>query len=68
MDKDALIGIAIYLACDDAKKPKKRKKRFWVKEWLTKKNSFSDHNLLKELQLSPAPDFLLATTFFNSRR
>jgi len=57
MDKDALIGIAIYLACDDAMKPKKRKKRFWVKEWLTKKNSFSDHNLLKELQLSSPSDY-----------
>jgi hypothetical protein len=40
-----------------AKKPKKRKKRFWVKEWLTKKNSFSDHNLRqkKDKQDSTAP-------------
>lgn len=32
MDKDTLIGIVIYFACDDANKINKRKKRFWVNE------------------------------------
>lgn len=54
MDKDALIGIAIFLVCDNVKKTK-RKKRFWVKQWFKKSNTLSDHNLI--LQLSSPSDY-----------
>ena len=45
MNKEGIIGIAIYLACDKTKKTK-RKKRFWMKEWFKKRNTFSHHNLI----------------------
>lgn len=56
MNEEGIIGIAIYLACDKTKKTK-RKKRFWMKEWLKKRNSFSHHNLLDEVRLSSPSDY-----------
>jgi len=56
MNEEGIIGIAIYLACDKTKKNEK-KKRFWMKEWLKKRNTFSHHNLLDELRLSSPSDY-----------
>lgn len=56
MNKEGIIGIAIYLACDKTKKTK-RKKRFWMKERFKKRNTFSHHNLLDELRLSSPSDY-----------
>lgn len=43
MDEEAIIGIAIYLAKDKINKTKKRKNRFWTKEWFKKKKKKKEH-------------------------
>jgi hypothetical protein len=57
MEEDALVAIAIYLACEKKKKKKKKEKRFWMKEWFKKRHTFSHHNLLDELRLSSPSDY-----------
>lgn len=50
MEDDALVAIAIYLACE-------KRKRFWMKEWFKKRRTFSYHKLLDELRLSSPSDY-----------
>jgi len=52
MEEDALVAIAIDLACEK----KEIRKRFWMKKWF-KRHTFSHHNVLDELSLSSPLDY-----------
>jgi hypothetical protein len=52
-DLDAAACVVVALLT----KPKKRKKRIWMKEWLKKRSEFTHERLLNELRTSEPNDF-----------
>ena len=51
----AIVVVVAYVVAE-LEKPK-RKKRKWVKQWLTKRNELSHNALMKELSLEPGDWF-----------
>lgn len=51
IEEMCLIATAVVLAVGEKKK--KRKRRIWVKSWLSKRDIYSHVNLINELKLQP---------------
>jgi hypothetical protein len=56
-EEEACIAIILSFVCANEKK-KKRKKRFWMKNWFRKRARFTHHNLLDELLLTLPADYM----------
>lgn len=58
-EDDVIALLAIYVCTEDdnIKKRKKRKQRFWMKEWYKQRPEFSHVKLLRELENNEKDDF-----------
>jgi hypothetical protein len=55
MSEAACIGIEFALTINEANK--KKRKKYWMKEWFKKRAEFTHENLLKELELTAPSDY-----------